>query len=160
MVCFSDLWFDPEFPSSNWFSLISICMRIISSGGYCVEGNRSAMTMGSDWQRKIGKVRSFFGNAMGGVRGGANLASWGVAGALAYYLWVKPSQDLRRDQRQRSQEAKKDWLVIHSYTRMLFIFTVKFLFFYYSFLQIHNNIGVEGNSPSPIYVTIDVAIIQ
>lgn len=35
---------------------------------------------------------------MGGVRGGTNLASWVVAGTLAYYLWVKPAQDLRREQ--------------------------------------------------------------
>lgn len=35
---------------------------------------------------------------MGGLRGGSNLASWVVAGTLAYFLWIKPSQDLKREQ--------------------------------------------------------------
>lgn len=56
--------------------------------------------MGSNgsWRRKVGKVRSFIGNSMGGLRGGTNLASWVVAGTLAYFLWVKPSQQLKKDQ--------------------------------------------------------------
>lgn len=39
---------------------------------------------------------------MGGLRGGSSLASWAVAGTLAYFLWVRPSQQLKRE-----QEAKK-----------------------------------------------------
>ncbi|ESR48695.1 hypothetical protein CICLE_v10002952mg [Citrus x clementina] len=58
--------------------------------------------MASSWRRTIGNLRSFVGNSMGGVRGGANLASWVVAGTLAYYLWVKPSQDLKREQEVQS----------------------------------------------------------
>lgn len=54
--------------------------------------------MGNDWRRKLGNVRSFVGNATGGLRGGSNLASWVVAGTLAYYLWVKPAQELKRQQ--------------------------------------------------------------
>ena len=54
--------------------------------------------MGNDWRRKLGTVRSFVGNATGGLRGGSNLASWIVAGTLAYYLWVKPAQELKRQQ--------------------------------------------------------------
>ncbi|CAN1315770.1 hypothetical protein LINPERPRIM_LOCUS29819 [Linum perenne] len=46
----------------------------------------------------MGNVRSFVGNCLGGLRGGSSLASWIVAGSIAYYLWVKPSQDLRRQQ--------------------------------------------------------------
>lgn len=46
----------------------------------------------------MGNVRSFLGNSLGGLRGGSNVASWIVAGTLAYYLWVKPSQDLKRQQ--------------------------------------------------------------
>ena len=45
---------------------------------------------------------------MGGLRGGANLASWVVAGSLAYYLWVKPSQDLKREQKERAALASSD----------------------------------------------------
>ncbi|KAA0059003.1 uncharacterized protein E5676_scaffold416G00600 [Cucumis melo var. makuwa] len=45
---------------------------------------------------------------MGGLRGGANLASWVVAGTLAYYLWVKPSQDLKREQQERAALAAVD----------------------------------------------------
>lgn len=46
----------------------------------------------------MGNVRSFVGNSMGGLRGGQNLASWLVAGTIAYYLWVKPAQDLKKEQ--------------------------------------------------------------
>lgn len=57
------------------------------------------LVMGSSsWRRTFGNVRSFVGNSMGGLRGGTNLASWVVAGTLAYFLWVKPSQDLKREQ--------------------------------------------------------------
>ena len=48
-------------------------------------------------KRSFGNVRSFIGNYMGGLRGGSNLTSWVVAGTLAYFLWVKPSQDHRRE---------------------------------------------------------------
>lgn len=50
----------------------------------------------------IGNVRSFIGNSMGGLRGGSNLASWVVAGTLAYFLWVKPSQQLKKEQEERA----------------------------------------------------------
>lgn len=53
------------------------------------------------WRRMVGNARSFIGNSMGGLRGGTNLASWAVAGTLAYFLWVKPSQDLKRQQQVR-----------------------------------------------------------
>ncbi|XP_004137209.1 uncharacterized protein LOC101205325 isoform X1 [Cucumis sativus] len=62
----------------------------------------------SSWRRSLGNVRSFIGNSMGGLRGGANLASWVVAGTLAYYLWVKPSQDLKREQQERAALAAVD----------------------------------------------------
>ncbi|XP_022760988.1 uncharacterized protein LOC111307235 isoform X2 [Durio zibethinus] len=52
----------------------------------------------SSWRRGVGNVRSFIGNSMGGLRGTSNLASWVVAGTLAYFLWVKPSQDLKKQQ--------------------------------------------------------------
>lgn len=57
--------------------------------------------MASSWRRTAGNVRSFVSNSMGGLRGGSNLASWVVAGTLAYFLWVKPSQDLKRQQQVR-----------------------------------------------------------
>ncbi|RWW28323.1 hypothetical protein GW17_00007207 [Ensete ventricosum] len=52
----------------------------------------------ASWRRSLGNLRAFVGNATGGLRGGANLASWVVAGTLAYFLWVKPAQDLKREQ--------------------------------------------------------------
>ncbi|KAL1309171.1 hypothetical protein HN51_051857 [Arachis hypogaea] len=58
--------------------------------------------MSSSWRRTLGNVRSFVGNSMGGLRGGSSLASWVVAGTLAYFLWVKPSQDLKRQQEERA----------------------------------------------------------
>ncbi|KAG8377207.1 hypothetical protein BUALT_Bualt08G0004200 [Buddleja alternifolia] len=61
--------------------------------------------MGSGWRRSIGNVRSFMGNSMGGLRGGSSLASWIVAGTLAYYLWVRPSQQLKREQQERAALA-------------------------------------------------------
>ncbi|CAN0927323.1 hypothetical protein LINGRAHAP2_LOCUS35834 [Linum grandiflorum] len=54
----------------------------------------------------MGNVRSFVGNCLGGLRGGTNLASWIVAGSIAYYLWVKPSQDLRHQQQERTAVNK------------------------------------------------------
>ncbi|KAH0932617.1 hypothetical protein HID58_009734, partial [Brassica napus] len=64
--------------------------------------------MGSDWRRSMGNVRSFVGNSMGGLRGGQNLASWLVAGTIAYYLWVKPAQDLKKEQQARALLAVAD----------------------------------------------------
>ena len=49
-------------------------------------------------KRSFGNVRSFIGNYMRRLRGGSNLASWVVARTLAYFLWVKPSHDLRREE--------------------------------------------------------------
>ncbi|XP_047328770.1 uncharacterized protein LOC124932197 [Impatiens glandulifera] len=59
----------------------------------------------SNWRRTFGNVRTFAGNSMGGLRGRTNLASWIVAGTIAYFLWVKPSQDLRREQQERAALA-------------------------------------------------------
>ncbi|KAH6782826.1 subtilisin-like protease [Perilla frutescens var. hirtella] len=61
--------------------------------------------MSSGWRRSIGNVRSFVGNSMGGLRGGSSLASWAVAGTLAYYLWVRPSQQLKKEQEERAALA-------------------------------------------------------
>ncbi|KAI0503875.1 hypothetical protein KFK09_014818 [Dendrobium nobile] len=49
-------------------------------------------------RRMIGNVRSFVGNSLGGLRGWSNLASWAVAGTLAYFLWVKPARELKAEQ--------------------------------------------------------------
>ncbi|KAJ0678163.1 hypothetical protein HanOQP8_Chr12g0444751 [Helianthus annuus] len=54
--------------------------------------------MATGWKKSLGNIRSAVGNAMGGLRGGSNLASWVVAGTLAYFLWIKPSQELKREQ--------------------------------------------------------------
>ncbi|KAL5713733.1 hypothetical protein ACHQM5_015785 [Ranunculus cassubicifolius] len=64
--------------------------------------------MATGWRRTIGNVRSFIGNSTGGLRGPSNLASWLVAGTLAYYLWVKPSQDLKKQQQERALAANLD----------------------------------------------------
>ncbi|KAJ7967013.1 Subtilisin-like protease [Quillaja saponaria] len=64
--------------------------------------------MASSWRTTFGNVRSFIGNSMGGLRGRSNLASWVVAGTLAYFLWVKPSQDLKRQQQERAALASPD----------------------------------------------------
>uniref|UniRef100_A0A1J3IM90 Uncharacterized protein n=1 Tax=Noccaea caerulescens TaxID=107243 RepID=A0A1J3IM90_NOCCA len=61
--------------------------------------------MASSW---MGNVRSFIGNSMGGLRGGQNVASWAVAGTIAYFLWIKPAQDLKKDQRARELLAVAD----------------------------------------------------
>ncbi|KAH6799810.1 subtilisin-like protease [Perilla frutescens var. hirtella] len=61
--------------------------------------------MSSGWRRSIGNLRSFVGNSMGGLRGGSSLASWAVAGTLAYYLWVRPSQQLKKEQEERAALA-------------------------------------------------------
>ncbi|KAK7409843.1 hypothetical protein VNO78_00199 [Psophocarpus tetragonolobus] len=64
--------------------------------------------MASSWRRTVGNMRSFVSNSMGGLRGGSNLASWVVAGTLAYFLWIKPSQDLKRQQQERAALASSN----------------------------------------------------
>ncbi|KAL6571979.1 hypothetical protein OROMI_012937 [Orobanche minor] len=64
--------------------------------------------MPSGWKRAFGNARSFVGNSMGGLRGGSSLASWAVAGTLAYFLWVRPSQQLRREQEEKAAMAAAD----------------------------------------------------
>ncbi|CAK8569218.1 unnamed protein product [Lathyrus sativus] len=64
--------------------------------------------MSSSWRRTLGNARSFVNNSMGGLRGGSNLASWVVAGTLAYFLWIKPSQDLKREQQEKAALASSD----------------------------------------------------
>ncbi|CAN6459165.1 unnamed protein product [Victoria cruziana] len=61
--------------------------------------------MGSGWKRNVGSLRSFISNSMGGLKGGNNLASWAVAFTLAYYLWVKPERDLKKEQEARAAAA-------------------------------------------------------
>ncbi|GJN13489.1 hypothetical protein PR202_gb00199 [Eleusine coracana subsp. coracana] len=51
------------------------------------------------WSLASGNTRSFVGNALGGVRGWSDLASWVVAGSLAYYLWVGPARELQKEQK-------------------------------------------------------------
>ncbi|XP_058785585.1 uncharacterized protein LOC131660363 [Vicia villosa] len=64
--------------------------------------------MSSSWRRTLGNARSFVNNSMGGLRGGSNLASWVVAGTLAYFLWIKPSQDLKREQQEKAALASAE----------------------------------------------------
>ncbi|KAK7351832.1 hypothetical protein VNO77_11561 [Canavalia gladiata] len=64
--------------------------------------------MASSWRRTLGNMRSFVGNSMGGLRGPSNLASWVLAGTLAYFLWIKPSQDLKRQQQEKAALAASD----------------------------------------------------
>ncbi|PNT68406.1 uncharacterized protein LOC100826576 [Brachypodium distachyon] len=63
------------------------------------------MVPGRGWSRTAGNARSFVGNALGGVRGWSNLASWAVAGTLAYYLWVRPARQLQKEQQERAALA-------------------------------------------------------
>ncbi|OAY70704.1 hypothetical protein ACMD2_10517 [Ananas comosus] len=72
------------------------------------------MVSRGQWRRSLGNVRSFVGNATGGLRGWPNVASWAVAGTLAYFLWVKPAQDLKKEQQEtgliygKRKEPKND----------------------------------------------------
>lgn len=49
--------------------------------------------MSSGWKGALERMRSFAG---GGLDRGSNIASWALAGGVAYYLWVKPSKDLEK----------------------------------------------------------------
>ncbi|WVZ92219.1 hypothetical protein U9M48_038302 [Paspalum notatum var. saurae] len=69
------------------------------------EGGGREMAPASGWGRALGNTRSFVGNALGGLRGWSNLASWTVAGTLAYYLWVKPARQLQKEQEERAALA-------------------------------------------------------
>lgn len=63
------------------------------------------MVPAKGWSRRVGSARSFVGNALGGVRGWTNVASWAVAGTLAYYLWVRPARQLQKEQQERAALA-------------------------------------------------------
>ncbi|KAL8088280.1 hypothetical protein AgCh_038163 [Apium graveolens] len=54
--------------------------------------------MSSGWKGALEKIRSFAG---GGLDRGSNIASWALAGGVAYYLWLKPSQDLEKQHQER-----------------------------------------------------------
>ncbi|KAG2584985.1 hypothetical protein PVAP13_6KG362912 [Panicum virgatum] len=69
------------------------------------EGEGGEMAPASGFGRVVGNARSFVGNALGGLRGWSNLASWTVAGTLAYYLWVKPARELQKEQEERAALA-------------------------------------------------------
>uniref|UniRef100_A0A0E0LWT9 Uncharacterized protein n=1 Tax=Oryza punctata TaxID=4537 RepID=A0A0E0LWT9_ORYPU len=73
-------------------------------GGVAVVGGEMAPA-GRGWSRTLGNTRSFVGNALGGLRGWSNLASWAVAGTLAYYLWVRPARQLQKEQEERAALA-------------------------------------------------------
>ncbi|MCO5602918.1 hypothetical protein L7F22_057058 [Adiantum nelumboides] len=45
----------------------------------------------------LGNMRSFVGNALGGLTGRSNLAVWIVAGSAAYFLWIKPERDAQKE---------------------------------------------------------------
>jgi hypothetical protein len=47
---------------------------------------------------RFGKISEGIVTAFGGVRGAQNVAAWGVAGIVAYYLWIKPERELRLEQ--------------------------------------------------------------
>jgi NhaP-type Na+/H+ or K+/H+ antiporter len=48
-----------------------------------------------------GKFRQRVVAVFGGLMGAQNLAAWGVAGVVAYYLWIKPERDLKEEQEVR-----------------------------------------------------------
>ncbi|KAK1307326.1 hypothetical protein QJS10_CPA10g00044 [Acorus calamus] len=62
----------------------------------------------SRWRRNVGNVRGFVGGCLGGVRGATGIASWAVAGTLAYFLWVKPARDLKKQQERAALAAASD----------------------------------------------------
>lgn len=48
-----------------------------------------------------GKFKQRVVAVFGGLMGAQNLAAWGVAGVVAYYLWIKPERDLKEEQEVR-----------------------------------------------------------
>lgn len=55
----------------------------------------------------FGTVRNSITNLMGGVRGYQNAAAWGVAFTTAYFLWIKPELNLKREQEARLALARE-----------------------------------------------------
>lgn len=52
--------------------------------------------LGYFWRRRFSTASRILQDTLG-FRGVRNLASWGVAGAAAYYLWVLPEQRQQQD---------------------------------------------------------------
>ncbi|CAM6045931.1 unnamed protein product, partial [Sphagnum compactum] len=57
---------------------------------------------------RLGKFRERVVTVFGGVRGAQNLAAWGVAGVVAYYLWIKPERDLKEEQEARAAALRME----------------------------------------------------
>ncbi|CAK9224359.1 unnamed protein product [Sphagnum troendelagicum] len=55
-----------------------------------------------------GKFRQRVVAVFGGLMGAQNLAAWGVAGVVAYYLWIKPERDLKEEQEARAAALRME----------------------------------------------------
>jgi hypothetical protein len=68
---------------------------------------------------RFGKISEGIVTAFGGVRGAQNVAAWGVAGIVAYYLWIKPERELRLEQEEVQQLCPSSFKQAHSCCTML-----------------------------------------
>lgn len=60
------------------------------------------------WKRKLSTASRILQDTLG-FRGARNLASWGVAGTAAYYLWVLPEQREQRDSKVNYKEQRVEF---------------------------------------------------
>jgi hypothetical protein len=68
---------------------------------------------------RFGKISEGIVTAFGGVRGAQNVAAWGVAGIVAYYLWIKPERELRLEQEEVQQLCPSSFKQAYSCCTML-----------------------------------------
>lgn len=54
-----------------------------------------------------GRTAEYVRNAFGGLRGAQNVASWAVAGLAAYWLWVRPARDAKKDFEERERQWRE-----------------------------------------------------
>ncbi|KAK9810184.1 hypothetical protein WJX72_006437 [[Myrmecia] bisecta] len=62
--------------------------------------------MSSAWGRKTAGFRRAFSETLG-FRGPKNIAAWGVAGVIAYALWVRPEKQARQEREAARERAKQ-----------------------------------------------------
>lgn len=53
------------------------------------------------------RILSFLSDSFG-FRGRFNIAAWAVAGGAAYYMWIRPEQLRRQQEKEDCLKAKRD----------------------------------------------------
>ncbi|KAJ8528945.1 hypothetical protein K7X08_035763 [Anisodus acutangulus] len=94
-----------ESPASNSRLLAAIVAGSVLAGELSLMSAIASGQLVKSHMKYNRSTRDLSTILLGNLTGGSNLASWVVAGTLAYFLWVKPSQELKRQQQEKAALA-------------------------------------------------------